>query len=144
MDLIGAQPFWNTAALPQEDAVLQPASTEELGEILQRKALAKSSEREIGCTVTYRPSRPCFSGEQSNKQLRAKQLRVSPSMTGLQFKSLVLAELALEGGFQHYVMTCGGDPFASRVALSNLEAFAEGCEVVVEDIGSRPKPEGRT
>ena len=72
------------------------------------------------------------------------ELSVPSTMTGLQLKSMVLSELSLTGGFQNYVLTCDGNPFASRVPVSSMPSFKTGCTLILEDIGDRPKPEGRT
>ena len=51
----------------------------------------------------------------------------------VQFKSKVISALALEGGFQHFLMTLDGQAFGSRVPLFAHTSFAAGCVI---DIGT--------
>jgi len=60
-------------------------------------------------------------------------MEVLNNLTGLQFKSKVISALALEGGFQHFLMTLDGQAFGSRVPLFAHTSFAAGCVI---DIGT--------
>jgi hypothetical protein len=79
-----------------------------------------------------------------------KSFQVSPNITGLQLKSLVIAEFGLDGGFQHYYLTLDGAPFGSRTPICNHPSLAEGSTsgsggaACLEDVGDRPKASGRT
>mmetsp|Transcript_23508 Transcript_23508/g.48681 ORF Transcript_23508/g.48681 Transcript_23508/m.48681 type:complete len:92 (+) Transcript_23508:81-356(+) len=76
--------------------------------------------------------------------LRNVTMEVLNNLTGLQFKSKVISALALEGGFQHFLMTLDGQAFGSRVPLFAHTSFAAGCVIDIEDIGDRPKASGHT
>mmetsp|Transcript_5943 Transcript_5943/g.14319 ORF Transcript_5943/g.14319 Transcript_5943/m.14319 type:complete len:404 (-) Transcript_5943:77-1288(-) len=65
--------------------------------------------------------------------LRNVTMEVLNNLTGLQFKSKVISALALEGGFQHFLMTLDGQAFGSRVPLFAHTSFAAGCVI---DIGT--------
>ena len=74
------------------------------------------------------------------------------SMTGLQLKSLVIAALGLDGGFQNYYMTLDGAPFGSRTPISSHPSIlpqAAGSSGTIpvlelELTGDRPKAVGHT
>lgn len=74
----------------------------------------------------------------------AVQVHVLPSMTGLQLKSKVIAELGLPGGFQNYYLRLGGSPFGARTPVSVHPDFCDGCTMLLEDVGDRPKAVGHT
>jgi len=67
-----------------------------------------------------------------------------PSLTGLQLKSKVIAELGLSGGFQDYFLRLDGTAFGSRTPVSAHPAFAAQCHLVLQDVGERPKAVGMT
>jgi len=76
--------------------------------------------------------------------LRSVTMEVLNNLTGLQFKSKVIAALELEGGFQHFLMSLDGQAFGSRVPLFAHTSFRAGCVIEIEDIGDRPKASGHT
>ena len=67
-----------------------------------------------------------------------------PSLTGLQLKSKVIAELGLDGGFQDYYLRLQSTAFGSRSPVSAHPGFVEGCLIMLEDVGERPKAVGMT
>mmetsp|Transcript_30249 Transcript_30249/g.61621 ORF Transcript_30249/g.61621 Transcript_30249/m.61621 type:complete len:235 (+) Transcript_30249:109-813(+) len=77
-------------------------------------------------------------------------VNVSPNMTGLQFKSMVIAAFELDGGFQNYFLTLDGMPFGSRASIREHPCFASGSAAAsvpvasLEDVGTRSKAVGHT
>ena len=67
-----------------------------------------------------------------------------PSLTGLMLKSKIIAELGLGGGFQDYYLRLEATPFGSRTPISAHPGFGEGCLLLLEDVGERPKAVGMT
>mmetsp|Transcript_26694 Transcript_26694/g.59732 ORF Transcript_26694/g.59732 Transcript_26694/m.59732 type:complete len:219 (+) Transcript_26694:25-681(+) len=75
---------------------------------------------------------------------RVHRVLAPPRMTGLQFKSLVIAELGLDGGFQNYFLTLDGTPFGSRTPLSAHPLIRNRQVLVLEDAGVHSKAIGHT
>ena len=79
-----------------------------------------STSASLQCTP-YQPHQPIMIPNPSTHQ------------SLVQFKSKVISALALEGGFQHFLMTLDGQAFGSRVPLFAHASFAAGCVI---DIGT--------
>jgi len=103
-----------------------------LHSVMQRSVAAVSGARPMPVDVSVE-----YNGT-------AQTLSVLPSMTGLQLKSRVIADLGLDGGFQHYYLRLNDTPFGSRMPVTSHPDFAAGCNLVLEDIGDRPKASGHT
>ena len=57
---------------------------------------------------------------------------------------MAIAELRLEGGFQHYRLLLGGAPFGARTRVAEHAAWRDGCALLLEDVGDGDKPVGHT
>jgi glutaredoxin len=77
---------------------------------------------------------------------KCETVYILASLTGLQLKSKIIAELGLQGGFGDYYLLCNGLPFGSRTPIINHEGFVKdnNSELILEDRAGRQKAIGHT
>ena len=133
---LGSQPLWRGGD-PELGAdthvVLQPQK-----HAIGDAPAARSNSSQVHFRARYQP----YPAE--GRTGRTVELQIPSSLTGLQLKSMVISACDLDGGFQNYIMAVDGEAFGSRVPVVTNTSFRDGCEVVIEDLGDRPKRSGRT
>ena len=104
----------------------------------------KQRSAPVAVHVRYVGTENSESQEEEKQSTTAQVVYVLPSLTGLQMKSKIIAELGLNGGFSDYYLRCENISFGSKTGVQEHPCFKEGCVLVLEDLEGRPKAVGET
>jgi len=123
---LAARPLWREA----DGAAAAANAADEAG------AAHGVLQREVGAVALALGSRaPPVAVRVRYRGREAAEVHVLPTLTGLQLNSKVIAELGLDGGFQHYYLKLNRAPFGARSRVAEHDGWCDGCVVELEDVG---------